>query len=72
MLSPIIVLDYSMRIGCQGGIQAQDGIQAQKTARQIVPSLTVLFNNSLSTGVLPSDWNMQDVVPIHKKPTNSL
>ena len=50
--------------------QGPDGIPARllkETARQISPSLTVLFNKSLSTGVLPHDWKLANVVPVHKK-----
>ena len=34
---------------------------------KIAPSLTVLFNKSLRTGVLPRDWKLANVVPVHKK-----
>ena len=50
--------------------QGPDGIPARllkETARQITPSLTLLFNKSLSTGVLPRDWKLANVVPVHKK-----
>ena len=50
--------------------QGPDGIPARllkETARQIAPSLTVLFNKSLRTGVLPRDWKLANVVPVHKK-----
>ena len=39
----------------------------KKTARQIALSLTLLFNKSLSTGVLPGDWKLANVVPVYKK-----
>ncbi|CAB4010406.1 Hypothetical predicted protein [Paramuricea clavata] len=50
--------------------QGPDGIPARllkETARQIAPSLTALFNKSLNTGVLPFDWKLANVVPVHKK-----
>ncbi|CAB3994226.1 Hypothetical predicted protein [Paramuricea clavata] len=50
--------------------QGPDGIPARllkETARQIAPSLTALFNKSLNTGVLPRDWKLANVVPVHKK-----
>ena len=33
---------------------------------QLVPSLTLLFNVSLFTGKLPSEWKKANVSPIHK------
>ncbi|CAB4038149.1 Hypothetical predicted protein, partial [Paramuricea clavata] len=50
--------------------QGPDGIPARllkETARQIAPSLTALFNKSLNTGVLPCNWKLANVVPVHKK-----
>jgi hypothetical protein len=50
--------------------QGPDGIPARllkETARQIALSLTVLFNKSLSTGELPCDWKLANVVLVHKK-----
>ncbi|CAB3993693.1 Hypothetical predicted protein [Paramuricea clavata] len=50
--------------------QGPDGIPARllkETARQIAPSLTVLFNKSLNTGVFPRNWKLANVVPVHKK-----
>ena len=51
-------------------VQGPDGIPARllkETARQIAPSITLLFNKSLSTGVLPRDWKLANVVPVYKK-----
>jgi hypothetical protein len=36
-------------------------------ANEISPLLTELFNNSLSTSKVPSEWKRANVVPIHKK-----
>ena len=38
----------------------------KETAVQITPSLCALFNKSLRVGVLPNDWKLANVVPIHK------
>lgn len=46
-----------------------DGISSRilkECARELAPSLTYLFNISLSTGELPGDWKKANVVPIHK------
>ena len=43
-----------------------------ETATQIAPSLCKLFNKSLSTGVVPRDWKLADVVlSIRKETSNS-
>ncbi len=47
----------------------RDGISAKmlkSTAYSIAPSLTKLFNLSLTTGSLPSAWKKSSVVPIPK------
>ena len=36
------------------------------TADSITPSLTVLFNMSISTGVFPSEWKVGRIVPVPK------
>ena len=33
----------------------------------ITPSLCSLFNQSLQTGTLPSEWKSANVIPVHKK-----
>ena len=33
---------------------------------QITPSLRALFNKSLNVGVLPDEWKLANVVPVHK------
>ena len=38
----------------------------KECAHELAPSLTGIFNLSLSTGELPSDWKTANVVPIHK------
>ena len=51
-----------------------DGISAtmlRRTASCIAPALTILFNQSLSTGVFPKCWKTSNVVPIHKKDSRS-
>ncbi len=50
--------------------QGPDGIPARslkETAKQIAPSLWMLFNKSLRIGHVPDDWKLANVVPIHKK-----
>ena len=47
-----------------------DGIPARvlkEYANELAPSLCYLFNKSLSLGVVPSQWKLAHVVPIHKK-----
>ena len=47
-----------------------DGIPARlltETSSQIAPSLCALFNKSLRCGVLPDDWKLANVVPVHKR-----
>ena len=36
-------------------------------AIEIGPILAFIFNQSLSTGVIPNDWRDANVVPLHKK-----
>ena len=38
----------------------------------IAPSLCSLFNQSLQTGTLPSEWKSANVTPVHKKTKNNL
>ena len=47
-----------------------EGIPARlsmETSYQIDPSLCALFNKSLRCGVLPDDWKLANVVPVHKR-----
>ena len=47
-----------------------DGIPARlltETSSQIAPSLCALYNKSLRCGVLPDDWKLANVVPVHKR-----
>ncbi len=47
-----------------------DGIPARllkECSEQITPSLCKLFNLSLNTGCVPSEWKSAHVTPIHKK-----
>lgn len=47
-----------------------DGIPSRllkETAWQIAPSLTLLFNRSLSCGEIPDEWKLANIVPVHKK-----
>ena len=38
----------------------------KECAHELAPSLTGIFNLSLTTGELPSDWKTANVIPIHK------
>ena len=38
---------------------------------EIAPILTLIFNLSLQTGVVPLDWRRADVVPVYKKGSNA-
>ena len=52
-----------------------DGISSamlRGTAESISPSLTTLFNLSLEQGVVPTDWKISNVTPIHKCGEKSL
>ena len=49
--------------------QGPDGIPVRllkETAMHVAPSLPVLFNKSLNIGVLPDEWKLANVVPVHK------
>ena len=39
----------------------------KETAPIISPSLCMLFNKSLDEGVLPEEWKLANIVPVHKK-----
>ncbi|CAB4042257.1 Hypothetical predicted protein, partial [Paramuricea clavata] len=47
-----------------------DGVTARlltETVFQITPSLRTLFNKSLRCSILPDDWKLANVVPVHKR-----
>ena len=47
-----------------------DGISARllkECTSQIAPSLCGIFNQSLSSGQIPTEWKPADITPIHKK-----
>ena len=39
----------------------------QECAREIAPSICELFNRSLHTGHVPTEWKLANVTPVHKK-----
>ena len=39
----------------------------KECAHQIAPSLSLLFNRSISEGSLPDEWKLANIVPVHKK-----
>ncbi|XP_040286085.1 uncharacterized protein LOC120999281, partial [Bufo bufo] len=50
--------------------QGPDGIHPKllkELSGELAKPLTDLFNQSLATGVVPEDWKLAKVVPIHKK-----
>ena len=54
----------------QNKAQGPDGIPGRlliETAYQITPSLGQLYNKSLRLGILPSEWKLANVEPIHKR-----
>ena len=47
-----------------------DSISARllkECSQQIAPSLCGIFNQSLSSGQIPTEWKSGDITPIHKK-----
>ena len=47
-----------------------DGIPCRlltKVADEIAPSLCKLFNLSLSLGIIPTNWKLANITPVHKK-----
>ena len=47
-----------------------DGISAcilKECSQQIAPSLCAIFNQSLSSGQIPTEWKSADITPIHKQ-----
>jgi hypothetical protein len=39
----------------------------RECASQLAPSLATLFNKSFSFALLPQDWKIANIAPIHKK-----
>ena len=67
VLEEVAACLYNLDISKASG---PDGIPARnlkKCSHQIAPSICDLFNHSLRTGRLPSQWKSADVPPIHKK-----
>ena len=47
-----------------------DGISPyilKETAHELSPLLTYLFNRSLATGEVPTDWRLANIFALHKK-----
>ena len=54
----------------QNKAQGPDGIPGRlliETAYQITSSLCQLYNKSLRLGILPSEWKLASVVPVHRR-----
>ena len=74
MLSTIIVTEQMVRDRLKeqkpGKSAGPDGIHSRvvvETQEQLVRPLTIIFNKSLSEGVVPDSWKETEVVPIFKK-----
>ena len=74
MLSTIIVTEQMVRDRLKeqkpGKSAGPDGIHSRvvvETQEQLVGPLTIIFNKSLSEGVVPDSWKEAEVVPIFKK-----
>ena len=57
-----ITLNEEDVAGCLGSLDL-----LKECSQQIAPSLCCLFNLSLKTGCIPTEWKSADVTPIHKK-----
>jgi hypothetical protein len=69
VLNVLIKLDVSKAYGPDGLAT----IIYKNCANVLAPSLTMLFNLSLDNGVVPTEWKVANVVPIHKKgPKNNV
>ena len=52
-----------------------DGVSARMLKicdKSIVPPLLIIFKNSLETGIFPSTWKKENIVPVHKKQEKTL
>ena len=56
----------TMKIKTACGADGMSSTMLRNTASSISPFLCKLFNNSLSTGLVPSDWKVSNIVPIPK------
>ena len=39
----------------------------KEVSSEVTPVLTYIFNQSLSTGIVPVDWRLANIFPLHKK-----
>ena len=46
--------------------------RTKETAVEIAPVLASIFNQSLSTGVVPEDWRQANIFALHKKGSKEL
>ena len=63
---------YYLRILTQVRLQSAgpDGIHGmvlKSCAPSLAKPLTIMFNISFVTGIIPDDWKLASVVPIHKR-----
>ena len=68
-LSHLHQVTYMMNYG---GSMSLPGWLLNEGAEWIAEPLSWLFNKSMAAGILPSDWTIANVTPIHKKMTNTL
>jgi len=61
---------YKLRTA--SGPDGISSIMLRNTSSSIVPSLSSLFNLSLRSGCVPSDWISSNVIPVHKSGNQSL
>ena len=47
--------------------QMKSMVESLKNEKQIAPILTILFQKSLFSGTIPSDWKLANVCPVYKK-----
>ena len=58
----LVALDTSKSTGCDG----ISGKMLKSTADSITPTLTALFNMSISSGKIPKEWKMGRIAPVPK------
>ena len=59
-----LLLNYKLKTA--SGPESISNTMLHNTASSISPALPLLFNLSLRSGKLPSDWKTSNVTPVHK------
>ena len=71
-LSPVYTPDevykllISVKVKTASGPDGISSYMLRNTARAISPTLTELFNVSLSSGTVPSEWKLSNITPVFK------